>query len=161
MPRVLQFEDYLGNYPVKSAEIINNGDLVGIDSNGQLVVASNAAGAVIAAVGVFIMDDEHGGATSRTGVAGLTVRGSVYKKARIGNLNSTLVPSITKVGLPVLLGPVPTATVSNYTCAIPTANTVEVQPVGQNVDATTIEVSVQMGGFLKAQTTGNSTLIQG
>lgn len=160
VPTVLQFSDFVGNYPIKSGEIINNGDLAAPDTNGQLVVASKTAGSVIGATGVAIFDDEHGGAQSRTGVAGLTVRASLYRKAKIGNLNSTLVPSITAVGLPVLLGPVPTATVSNYTCAISTTNTDEVQPVGVTLSATQIKIDVT-APFLKAQTAGNSTLTQG
>lgn len=160
VPRVQYFEEFIGNYPIKSGEIINNGDLAGIDTNGQMVVASKTAGSVVVATGVAIFDDEHGGAQARTGVAGLTVRASLYKRARIGNLNGTLVPSLTKQGLAVLLGPTPTATVSNYTCAITTTNTDEVQAVGVSVDGSTIEVDVDPP-FLKAQTAGTTTLVQG
>lgn len=161
VPQLLGAWEWIGNYPIKSAEIVNQCDLVGVDSNGQIVVASKTAGSVVAAIGVAVFDDDHSGVASRTGVAGLTVLASVYRRARIGNLNSTLVPSITKAGLPVLLGPVSTATVSNYTCAISTTNTDEVQPVGASINATTIEVCVAHGGFMKAQTAGNSTLTQG
>lgn len=160
VPIVTEFSEFIGNYPLKSGEIINNGDLAAPDSNGQLVVASKTAGSVVAATGMAVMDDERGVARSRTGVAGLTVFMSLYRKGRITNLNGTLVPSIVKTGLAVLLGPTPTATVSNYTCAISTTNTDEIQDVGVVENATTIRVNVQPP-FMKAQTAGNSTLTQG
>lgn len=161
VPTLLGCWEWIGNYPIKSAEIVNQCDLVGTDANGQMVVASKTAGSVIVPSGVAVFDNDHSGVASLTGVAGLTVRASIYRRARIGNLNSTLVPSLTKQSLAIMLGPVSTATVSNYTAAISTANTDEVCPVGVVVDATTIEVDVAVGAFMKAQTAGNSTLTQG
>jgi len=159
VPKVLAFSDFLGNFVVKTSEIINNGDLASVDSSGLLVVASKTASGVVIAAGVAIMDQERGIARSVTGDG--TKRMSLYKKATIGNLNSTLVPSLTTASLAVLLGPTPTATVSNYTCAISTTNTDEVEPVGTSVDGSTINISVPFAGFMKAQTAGNSTLTQG
>ena len=89
---------------IKSAEVINQGDLVNIDTNGQVIAASKTASAVVVASWIAFFNDENGMATSRTGVAGLTVKTGLCKRARLKNATSTLVPSLDE-GLKVFLGP--------------------------------------------------------
>lgn len=135
-------DDIVGAAPIKSAEVINNGDLVHVDTNGQVIAASKTQSAVVKASYIAYFDDEHGMATSRTGVAGLTVKTALAKKAKIKNCNSTLVPALDN-GLPVFLGPVPTSTVSNYTCTRSTTAGDKIQQVGfVDADGTTLHIDL-------------------
>ena len=148
--------------PIKSAEVINNWDLVNVDTNGQVVSASKTQGAVVKATWIAFFSDENGMATSRTGVAGLTVKCGLCKRARLKNANSTLVPSLDN-GLPVFLGPVPTSTVSNYTCARSTTNNDKIQQVGVvEDDGTTLAIDLAgTNTELIYQTSATSTTIYG
>jgi len=151
----------IGTFPIKSGEIINQGDLIALDSNFQVVVASKTQGAIIEAQGVAYFDDDNGTGGAKTGVAGLTVKCGMCKQARIANLNSTLVPALAGGGTKkVFLGPVPTATVSNYTCTQSTTPADKIQIVGQVVSATEIEVDVNYSGFAY-QTSTTSTAVFG
>lgn len=145
--------------PIKSAEVINQGDLVFVDTNGQAVAASKTASAVVPAFWIAFFPDENGMATSRTGVAALTVSIGLCKRARLRGANSTLVPSLAK-GAKVYLGPVPTSTVSNYTCAQSTTNTDKIQCVGcVEEDGTTLNIDVSAAGAeFVYQTAGNSVV---
>ena len=133
--------------PIKSAEVINQGDLVGIDTNGQMVAASKTQGAIVPAQGIAWFPDELGMATSRTGVAGLTVKAAICRRCKLKSATSTLVPSLDQ-GLRVYLGPVPTSTVSNYTCAKSTTVADHLQTVGWvEDDGTTLEIDVTNTGM--------------
>lgn len=151
----------LGTFPIKSAEIINSGDLVALDVNFQVVVASKTQSAIIEAQGIAYFEDENGTVSSRTGVAGLTVKCGICKQARITNLNSTLVPALAGGGTKkVFLGPVPTATVSNYTCTQSTTAADKLQCVGQVVSNTEIEVDVNYS-LLAYQAAATTTVVAG
>lgn len=139
--QVSKVRGVIGEFPIKSGEIINEGDLVGLDTNGQVVAASKTQGAVVKALGVAFFDDNNGTGQTRTGVAGLTVKCGICKKCHISGLTGTLVPSIDD-GLPVFLGAVPTATVTNYTCARSTTANDKIQQVGFATSPTEIEVDV-------------------
>ena len=108
--------DILGRFPIKSGEIVNQGDLVALDSNGQVVVATKTGPR---ALGVALLDDEYGGFTSHTGVGGLTVFASIARRAKIGGFTSTSLPGTQTIGNNVYLGPVTSATVSNFGMAGP------------------------------------------
>lgn len=144
--------------PIKSGEIVNQGDLVTVDTNGQVVVASKTQGAIVKASHIAYFPDENGMATSRTGVAALTVVCGLCKRARLKSATSTLVPSLDN-GLPVFLGPVPTSTVSNYTCALSTTNGDKIQEVGfVEDDGTTLNIDMSgVQSELKYQTVSSST----
>lgn len=150
----------IGTFPIKNSEIVNAGDLVNLDTNGQVVVASKTQGAVVKALGIAFFEDENGTATYRTGVAGLTVKCGIAKKAHISNLTGTLVPSINN-GLPVFLGAVPTATVTNYTCARSTTANDKIQQVGFATSATEIEIDVVPESEFIYQSATTSTTIYG
>lgn len=153
--------DFVGNFPIKSGEIVNQGDLVGVDTNGQIVVATKATGGPIKAVGMAFFDDANGtGDFVRTGVAALTVKASVCRRARISGLNSTLVPSIDD-GLPVYLGEYPDGTASNYTCAQSTTAGDKIEVVGYARSATAIEVDVECNTELLRQDAANTTIVYG
>lgn len=147
--------DFVGSFPIKSGEIINEGDLVGVDSNGQMVVATKAATAV-RALGAAFFDDANGtGDTTRTGVAALTVRASIARKMRIRGLTTSIVPALNN-GLPVFLGEVPDGTASNYTCTRSTTDTDAIQQVGFARSATEIDVQVEGAMDFLYQTAANS-----
>jgi hypothetical protein len=142
-------------YLIKNAEVVNQGDLVGLDSNGFVVVATNAAGAIIKPLGAAFFDDDNIGVSSRTG-DGAYVTCSIVKKFDLQNATSTLVPSLGK-GKPIYLGAVPTSTVSNYTCAFPSVNGTAVVEVGVvGADGTTLHIYGPFATFLQYQTSGNS-----
>jgi len=144
------------NFLIKNAEIVNEGDLVGMDTNGFVVVASKTAGSIIKALGVAFFEGNNSTITSRTG-DGTTQRCSIARYGLMLNANTTLVPGLAK-GAPVYLGPVPTSTVSNYTCNLTSTNGDAIQQVGWvSDDGTTLEIFVVEAG-LKYQTAGNSTV---
>lgn len=133
----------LGRYPLANGEIVNNGDLVGLNSSGQIVVATNAAGGVVKPVGVCIFDEERGCQTTKTGNSAGTVYGTIYPGAKLWNLNSTLVPGLTQAGQPIYLGTAPTATQTNYTANAPTTPAgTEVVAVGISTSSTAMTVRV-------------------
>mgnify|MGYP001589048539 CR=1 FL=1 len=147
---------------IKSAEVINNGDLVAIDTSKKVVAASKTTGAIVKALWIAYFIDEHGMATSRTGNAAGTIKTGLCKKCRLKSANSTLVPSLDE-GLPVFLGPVPTSTVSNYTCARSTTAGDKIEQVGSvEEDGTTLEIDLT-GAFteLLHQAAATSTAIYG
>jgi hypothetical protein len=142
--------------PIKSAEVVNHGDLGSLDSSGDIVAASKTQGATVKAMGVIFFDDEHGGASSRTGNAAGTVTASLAMGAVLTGINSTLVPSITPEDV-LYLGPVPTSTVSNITGAASTTTSDLRQAVGSALSSTTALIWITPGDF-KIQSTGNSTV---
>lgn len=142
------------NALIKSAEIVNQGDLVATDTNGFVVQATKTTGGVIQAEGVAFWPDENSTVTSRTG-DGTTIRCAICRIATILNVNSTLVPGLGK-GKRVYLGPVGTATVSNYTCTQTTTNGDALQHVGYvSADGTKLYIFVAQAGLIY-QTSGNS-----
>jgi hypothetical protein len=161
--RVVEPKDiYPSLVPIKSAEVINEGDLVTINTSGQLIAASKTQGAIVKATWVAYFPDENGMAVSRTGVAGLTVKAGLCKKCRLKGADSTVVPSLDE-GLPVFLGPVPTTTVSNYTCARSTTNGDKIQQVGDvEADGTTLRIDLSgVDTELIFQTSATSTVLYG
>lgn len=152
--------NWVGNFPIKSAEVVNQGDLVGVDTNGQIVVATKAS-TPVRPLGVAFFDDANGtGDFVRTGVAALTVRASICRECRISGLNSTLVPSLDD-GLPVFLGELPDGTTTNYTCAQSTTATDAIQQVGFARSATAIDVQVEGGMMFLRQDAANTTVKYG
>ena len=151
-----------GSVVIKLSEVINEGDLVGIDSNGFAVVATNAAGAIVKCLGAALFGFDNIGITSMVG-DGLTIGASqtviqIARQCIIRNVNSTLVPGLAK-GAPVYLGVVDTATVSNYTCTYPGVNTKGVIEVGVvNPDGTSLWIFAPSVTSLVWQTAGNSTI---
>jgi hypothetical protein len=101
--------DVLGTFSVKSAEVVNEGDLVSLDSNGQVVVA-NATSAGVQAMGVAFMvgDDAAAGTTYVTGVAALTKKVGIARQARVSGFSSLT------VGGRVYLDAAPTGGADNY-----------------------------------------------
>lgn len=156
--KVKNFQKITGPYAIKSAEVINHGDLVGIDTSEKVVVATKATGAVIKAVGIAVFTDEYAGNVVRTGNAGGTIKCSIARTAVIdgANLTSTIVPAING-GLTVYMGEAPTATVSNYTCTQTSTNGDGLQPVGF-VDANLDLVLDVSSAMFKYQTSGNSVV---
>lgn len=147
----------LGSFLIKNAEIINEGDLVGVDSNGFVVVASKTAGSIIKPQGIAFFFDNNGTGGARTG-DGTTVLCGICRAARIGGITTTTVPSLAK-GLPVYLGPTPTTSVSNYTCALTSTNGDAIVPVGYvSSDGKFLDVTVDINASLEYQTAGNSIL---
>lgn len=125
-------------YPIKSAEVVNEGDLVGLDSNGQIVVASKTQAAVVIALGFALFTDEHGTATTKTGVAGLTVKCAIARRGRISGFSGLT------VGGRVYLDAAPTGGADNYWQTTTFAFNVndQIQQVGRAISATEIEVNV-------------------
>lgn len=150
-----------GGYPIKSGEIINQGDLVGLDTNGQVVAASKTGGSTVKAIGIAFFDDDNSTAqAARTGVANLTVKCGICQQAGLkfsSAYAATQVPSINK-GLPVYLGDVATGTVSNLTCAQTTTDTDLVQEVGHvDADGLTLLLNVVLNNDFAYQNAANST----
>jgi hypothetical protein len=145
------------DYLVKLNEVINAGDLVGLNSSGQVVVATNAAGAIVKPLGVAYFDHDTIGLSSVTG-DGYSVYCAICKKADLQNATATLVPGLAK-GAPVYLGAAPTSTVSNYTCTYPSVNGTAVVEVGfVGADGTTLHINGPFVTSLQFQTAGNSTV---
>jgi hypothetical protein len=147
-----------GNDLIKSAEVVNEADPVGRDTNGFIVVATNAAGAIVKPQGLAFFADNNGTGGARTG-DGTTVRCCIVRQCKLLNANSTLVPGLGK-GKPIYLAGVPTATTSGLTCTRPSTNTqatVNMGYVGSN--GTTLEINVDPNADLEFQTAGNSTLV--
>lgn len=151
-PSDLFFADPL----IKSAEIVNECDLVGLDTNGFVVVASKTQSAIVKALGLAMFVGNNSTYNVRTG-DGTTQKSGIARKARIYNVNSTTVPGLGK-GKPVFLGPVTTTTVSNYTCTQTTTNGDALQHVGYvSADGTYLEIDFTLSG-IQYQTAGNSTV---
>jgi hypothetical protein len=149
--------DVLPRYLIKSAEVVNEGDLIGLDTNGFIVAASKTQGATVKAIGIAFFDDNNGTFNTKTG-DGTTVYCSIAKRGKLLNATSTMVPSLGK-GLPIYLGPVPTTTVSNYTCAQSTTNGDLLQEVGYvGQDGVTLHIRVDSINMIKYQTSGNSVV---
>lgn len=151
----------IGTYLIKNAEVINEGDLIDIDTNGFIVAASKTQGAAVKAEGIAFFDDNNGpGQTARTG-DGSTVKCGLAKRARIKGMNGTLVPGIGK-GKPVYLGPVPTTTVSNYTCTQSTTAGDLIQTVGTvDSDGTTLVIDVDSTNQFAYQGAATSVVTYG
>jgi len=151
----------IGNFLVKNAEIINNGDPVGIDSSGLVVCASKTQGAIVKAIGFAIMvDDLSGGTASYVTGDGSTVYIGICRHCKILGVNSTLVPSLAK-GLPVYLAAscVTAGTVSALTCALTTTNGDLIQELGFVMpNGTDLWLDCPTQNGFKYQTAGNSTL---
>jgi hypothetical protein len=156
-------ENVLGNFTVANAEIINDGDPVGINSSGYIVCASKTQGAIVKCIGFAkMLDDLSGGTqTSVTGNVSTNptnpVMVGVCRCIKLTGCNSTLVPSLA-AGLPVYLAAAASsATVSAYTCALTSTNGDSIEELGfvlpNGVDLW-LEAP-QLNG-LKYQTSGNS-----
>lgn len=149
-------EMFFSNPLIKLAEIVNECDLVGVDTNGFVVVASKTQAAIVKALGAALFVGNNSTNNVRTG-DGTTILCGIARKCRVYNVNSTTVPGLGK-GKPVFLGPVTTTTVSNYTCTQTTTDGDELQHVGYvSPDGTYLEIDFTLSGF-KYQTAGNSTV---
>jgi hypothetical protein len=132
-------------YPIKSAVVVSEGDLVALDSNGQVVLADTDTGPV-AAHGFAHFVDRMNSAT-RTGVAGLTEKCAIAMDGVIAGLSSLT------IGGNIYLS----ATAGGYTGTAPTTNAHLRQVVGTAIAADTVQVSVRTND-VKFQTSGNSTV---
>jgi hypothetical protein len=138
---------FKGDYLIKNLEIVNEGDLVALDVNGFVVVASKTSGAVVQAWGAAFFPGNNGTNNVRVG-DGLSVRCAISRKVLINGTTVTTVPGLGK-GKPVYLGAVDTTTVSNYTCTKTAVSGDAVQQVGYVIDdGFTIEVFVVIQGAL-------------
>lgn len=157
---------YPGEYLIKNAEIINNGDLIGGNTSGTVQVATNATGAIVKPLGAAFFDQDNIGLGALTG-DGSTITTGIASRCSIGTpqapVTSTLVPGLAKFA-PLYLGPVPTTTVSNYTCNIPNllsgaAAGTAIIPVGfVSADAFVLHVIVTPDVGLQSQASGNSII---
>lgn len=146
MANVVQAWNYVGNgqqYPIKSAVVVSPGDLVALDSNGQVVLADCNTGPV-SAHGFAVMVDNLTSA-ARTGVAGLTVLCAIAMDGIVNGLSS-----LTIGGNIYLSG-----TAGGYTGTATTTNTELRQVVGSAIAADTVQVCVRPND-VKYQTSGNS-----
>ena len=135
---------------IKTSEVINEGDLVGMDSNGLIVVATNATAGIIKAIGMAFFEDNNGTGGTRTGDG--TLRCSIARKGKLKGATSTLVPSLGK-GLPVYLTVVPTSTTSNYTCALTSnAGDAIIQVGFVEADGTTLDINVDPNAGIRYRT---------
>ena len=146
MATVKQAWNYVGNgqqFPIKSGVAVSAGDLVALDSNGQVVLADCNTGPV-AAHGFAVFVDNMTSA-ARTGVAGLTVFCSIAMDGVVSGLSS-----LTIGGNIYLSG-----TAGGYTGTATTTNTELRQCVGTAIAADTVQVCVRAND-VKYQTSGNS-----
>ena len=150
---------FKGEWLIKNGDTINEGDLVGIYTTGgvtYITPASKTAGSIVKALGVAFFPGNNGTSNVRVG-DGTTVKCSIARKAIITGTTTTMVPSLAG-GLPVYLGPTPTTSVSNYTCALTSTNGDEIEQVGWvSPDGATLEIFVT-GAGMQYQTAGNSTV---
>lgn len=155
-------DEIIGNFLVKSAEIINNGDPVGIDSSGFVVCASKTQGAIVKCIGFAIMlDDLSGGTATYVTGDGSTVYIGICRKCKVIGVNSTLVPSLAK-GLPVYLGAVGASagTVSALTCALTTTAGDSIEELGFVMpNGTDLWLEAPQFNGLKYQAAATTTVI--
>lgn len=146
---------FQGDYIIKTAEVINAGDLVGMDTNGLIVNASKTQSAIVKALGCAFFPTDNTTNNVRTGDG--TLKCAIARHAIIQGATSTMVPGLGK-GKPVYLGAIGTTSVSNYTCTLTTTNGDAIQEVGYvSDDGVTMEIFVFQSGF-QYQTAGNSTV---
>jgi len=159
---------FMENYLVKTSEVINYGDLVGVDTNGLVVNASKTASAIVVprGVAIAIANDAATSGTAnstQTSVTGDgTIRVGIARMATITRqgtaLNTTIVPGLAK-GAAVYLGAIGTSTVSNYTCTKTTTNGDALLQVGWvTADGLSLEIGPFDTTFLNYQTAGNSVV---
>lgn len=147
MANVVQYRNCLGMgqmFPIKSAVVVSPGDLVAIDSNGQVVLADMNTGPVDAH-GFAVFPDDLGNGGARTGVAALTVKCAIARQGIVNGLSS-----LTIGGNIYLSG-----TAGGYTGTGTTTNAELRQVVGVAIAADTVEVEVRVND-LKAQTAGTT-----
>lgn len=138
----------VGNFPIKSTVAVDQGDLVGLDSNGQVNLADSDA--IVDAVGFAVFEDAPGVANNtRTGDSGLTQRCTIY---RGGIVQGAKGMSGMTIGAPVYLS----ATAATYTQTKPSGTT-DIIAVGTAIAADTVAVLVPPA-LLKLQASGNSTV---
>jgi hypothetical protein len=135
-------QDLGASYIIRTGEIINEGDLVGLDGNGLLVASLNGTFPT-SPLGCAFFDSANA-STYRTGDG--VMKASIARRAKIRNANSTLVPGLAK-GAPLYLSLITTPTTSNYTCVPPSSQGNNTLSVGYvDSDGTTLIVDVQSGG---------------
>lgn len=136
-----------GQWPIKSAVAVDEGDPVGIDSNGQVVLAD--ADAPVSAIGFAVFGDFGDGKATRTGVAALTVGCSIYKRATVVNIKGGTAMTI---GADQFLS----NTAATVATAASTASGAYAQCLGTALSATVFDGYAHPAA-LKVQATGNST----
>jgi hypothetical protein len=135
-------QDLGASYIIRTGEIINEGDLVGLDGNGLLVASLNGTFPT-SPLGCAFFDSANA-STYRTGDG--VMKASIARRAKIRNATSTLVPGLAK-GAPLYLSLITTPTTSNYTCVPPSSQGNNTLAVGYvDGDGTTLIVDVQSGG---------------
>jgi hypothetical protein len=138
--------DHVGlgqQFPIKSAVVVANGDLVTLDSNGQVILADRDV--PVSAIGfAHFVDNMSVG--DRTGVAGLTVKTAIARQGIVNGLSSLT------IGAPAYLS----ATGGGYTTAT-TTDTEHRQCVGFAIAADAVQVSVKPNDT-KYQTSGATTV---
>jgi len=144
---VVRVRDPLGTYPIKSGVTVNDGDLVGLDSNGQVVLAD--ADANIEALGVAWFGGQEMGRTQRTGVAALTERCPIYREAVLNGYSSLT------IGAPGYLS----TTAGSITATSPSGTAGSLlQQVATAIASDTWSVRITNAGAIKAQTAATSVI---
>ena len=149
--RIVTAEGISPSFPVKSAEVVNVGELVGLDTNGDIVVAGKGTAQ---ALGVFIpTDTTYGSGSTFTGTSTGSIKGSFARRARVSGFSQTS-------GTRVFLGAVSSGGANNYSFTNPVAGGAVaadyVQSVGwveENGDIVNVEVDQTPLGY---QAAGNS-----
>ena len=140
--------DYIGTFPIKNAEAISEGDLTGVDSNGDALPADMNAATPVEAKGFAYFAGTYPGRTSATGtsVRADSPRVSIYREGKLGGFSS-----LTIQGRVYLSG-----TAGGYTQTQPSTANDLIQEVGWATSATEVEVMVRPA-VLKKQNAGTST----
>ena len=142
------------SYLIKTSEVVNEGDLVGLNTSGLIVVA-NATTTIVKALGLAFFNGNNGPGGAQTG-DGSTVYSTIARQGYVGPMTTALVPSLA-AGLPVYLAAAPNGTHSNFTCVFPAVNGDAIQQVGYvDADGVTLIIDVDANSELKLQASGNS-----
>ena len=119
-------------YSVKNAEIVNVGELCGLDSNGNIVVAGKNG---VIPVGVFVADS-HGTASTFTGDSTGSVKGFLARRAVVSGFTGLT------IGGRVFLANTSTGGNNNYTQTTPNTNGDKVLTVGIAISSTEVQVNL-------------------
>lgn len=150
MPSVLEIDphSHLGVFPIKSAELVTQGDLVGVDSNGDVLLAD--MNAVVEAKGFAYFGGVHPGKTSATGtsVRANSPRVAIYREGKLGFADEGTLTNGARVYL--------SATPGGYKFTQPSVNNELIQEVGWAVSTSEVQVMIRPP-IIKFQTSGSST----
>lgn len=148
MATVVKASDYVGagiQFPIASAVTVNEGDLVGLDNTGAVVLADNTTGPVKCR-GFAVFPDDVGIKAARVGTATGSVKCAI---ARCGTLSGFSSQTID--------GDVFLDTAGGYTQSAPATAGMIYQKVGYAIAADTVEVLVTAANYAY-QDAGATTL---